>query len=242
MNVSCLKCNAVFRVDPERIPAGGVLTRCALCRETFEIAAQEDGVGAPASHAPEADASDAQPAATPEAEPEDVPEPEPVAQADGEPAAVGEPAEADEADEAAEAEPTSRESDSSREELAPPLLPSSPPEPAQPVQPVRPVQPVQPVQPVATPGGAGAPSPFGAADPDTKARRLARALMSDIVMYHPERRDRALREGTLRKEFREEITKSWEEYVEQVGAERARRTPHFRDALNDILARGEKVF
>jgi predicted Zn finger-like uncharacterized protein len=236
MNVSCPKCNAVFRVDPERIPAGGVLTRCALCRETFEIAAQEDEVGAPASHAPEADASDAQPAATPEAEPEHVPEPEPIAQADGEPAAVGEPAEADEADE----EPTSPEPDSFREEVAPPSPPSTPP--AQPVQPVRPVQPVQPVQPVATPGGAGTPSPFGAADPDTKARRLARALMSDIVMYHPERRDRALREGTLRKEFREEITKSWEEYVEQVGAERARRTPHFRDALNDILARGEKVF
>jgi hypothetical protein len=40
----------------------------------------------------------------------------------------------------------------------------------------------------------------------------------------------------------EEIKKSWEEYVGQVGAETARSTPHFRDALNDILAKGQTVF
>jgi hypothetical protein len=31
-----------------------------------------------------------------------------------------------------------------------------------------------------------------AADPQAEARRLARALVSDIVTYHPERRDRAV--------------------------------------------------
>lgn len=83
---------------------------------------------------------------------------------------------------------------------------------------------------------------FGAADPAAKARRLARALVSDIVTYHPERRDQALREGTLKREFKDEIRKSWEEYVEQVGTETALGTPHFRDALNELLARGQKVF
>jgi hypothetical protein len=36
--------------------------------------------------------------------------------------------------------------------------------------------------------------------------------------------------------------KSWEEYVAQVGLELAKSTPHFRTALNDILAKGQQVF
>lgn len=83
---------------------------------------------------------------------------------------------------------------------------------------------------------------FGAADPQTKARRLARALISDIVVYYPERRERGLRDGTLRTEFREEIRKSWEEYATQIGDEMARGTPYFREALNEILAGGEALF
>lgn len=85
-------------------------------------------------------------------------------------------------------------------------------------------------------------TPFGPADPETRARRMARALVSDIVAYHGERRDRSLASGTLRGDFREEILKSWDEYVEQVGGEIAKDSPYFRDALNDILARGQKVF
>jgi predicted Zn finger-like uncharacterized protein len=85
-------------------------------------------------------------------------------------------------------------------------------------------------------------SPFGSTDPQARAKRLARALVSDIVVYHPERRDRSRSEGTLRQEFREEIRKSWDEYVAQVGASFARETPFFRDALNEILAGGERVF
>jgi hypothetical protein len=101
-----------------------------------------------------------------------------------------------------------------------------------------------PVQPSAPAPAASAPgrSPFGASDPNAKARRLARALVSDIVTYHPERRDKALADGTLKREFMEEIKKSWEEYVGQVGAETARGTTHFRDALNEILARGQSLF
>jgi precorrin-2 methylase len=83
---------------------------------------------------------------------------------------------------------------------------------------------------------------FGAADPDAKARRLARALVSDIVVYHPERRERSMAAGSLRQEFREEIQKSWEEYAAQVGEALAKKTPHFRDALNEILAGGQRVF
>jgi hypothetical protein len=94
-----------------------------------------------------------------------------------------------------------------------------------------------------TPASPSAPSAaFGAPDPDAKARRLARALISDIATYHPERRERSLQAGKLRTEFQEEIKKSWEEYMSQVGADTARNAPHFRDALNDILAQGQRVF
>lgn len=90
--------------------------------------------------------------------------------------------------------------------------------------------------------GTRPPPSFGSNDPGAKARRLARALVSDIVTYHPERRDQALANGTLKREFMDEIKKSWEEYVEQVGPEIARSTPHFRDALNELLAKGQQIF
>ncbi len=117
---------------------------------------------------------------------------------------------------------------------------ASAPEPV--AAPVAAAPPAPAPAPPATPPRAGTPSPFGASDPASKARRLARALVSDMVTYHPDRRETALREGTLKGEFKEEIKKSWEEYVLQVGRETAQGTPYFRDALNDILARGQKVF
>ena len=85
-------------------------------------------------------------------------------------------------------------------------------------------------------------NPFLANDPNAKARRLARALISDLVTYFPQKRDEGLRAGTLKDLFREEIKKSYEEYVDQVGKEFADSTQHFQDALNDILAAGQKIF
>jgi hypothetical protein len=85
-------------------------------------------------------------------------------------------------------------------------------------------------------------NPFLTHDPRQKARRLARALVSDMIVYQPAKRQRALAEGNLRQAFEEEIQKSWEEYVEQVGEEMAANTPFWREALNDILAGGQQVF
>ena len=98
------------------------------------------------------------------------------------------------------------------------------------------------------PGGAlptaGRPpiNPFLRADPSQRARRLARALVSDLVAYHPQKREDGLRDGTLRQLFRDEIKKSYEEYVEQMGREAAEAAPHFQDALNEILAGGRRLF
>lgn len=85
-------------------------------------------------------------------------------------------------------------------------------------------------------------NPFMSQDPGQKARRLARALVSDIVVYHPEKRIEGLRHGTLKQIFGEEIKKSYEEYAAQVGRELAESTPHFTDALNEILGDGTKIF
>jgi len=93
-----------------------------------------------------------------------------------------------------------------------------------------------------TPLGSLAPPVFGRGDPHEKARRLARVLVSDMVTYHRDRHHRALEAGTLADDFEEEIQKSWEEYVIQVGRETAAGTPYFTEALNEILARGEQLF
>jgi predicted Zn finger-like uncharacterized protein len=112
--------------------------------------------------------------------------------------------------------------------------------------PVIPAAVVPPAPPAATPPADAAPrrpvNPYLSNDPNQKARRLARALVSDLIAYHPQKREEGLRAGTLKQLFRDEIRKSWEEYVEQVGAPLAESTPHFQDALNDLLAGGRKVF
>ena len=85
-------------------------------------------------------------------------------------------------------------------------------------------------------------NPFLANDPNAKAKRLARALISDLIVYFPQKREEGLRDGTLKQLFREEIKKSYEEFLDQVGQEFAESTTHFTDALNDILADGQKLF
>ena len=65
---------------------------------------------------------------------------------------------------------------------------------------------------------------------------------ADLVVYHPEKRQQGIKDGSLPLLFRDEIEKSWQEYVEQVGAELAKSTPFWAEALNEILAGGAKVF
>ena len=184
MNVQCTSCKTVFRVDPRKVPAGGVRARCSICRAVFDVPAPPEAASAPAAAA----------------EPQPAPAPEPA--------------------------PT------------PQPAPPPPPPPTPTPQPT----PTPTPTPAPAPTATRAPSPFGASDPAAKARRLARALISDIVTYFPDRRERALADGTLRREFTEEITKSWQEYMAQVGSDFAKQTPYVREALNDILAKGQQVF
>jgi len=115
--------------------------------------------------------------------------------------------------------------------------PSSAPSPAPPAAAATSSPAVAPAPPARPPI-----NPFLANDPNAKAKRLARALVSDIVAYFPQKREEGARDGTLKQLFREEIKKSYEEYVEQIGREFAETTTHFQDALNDVLAGGKKLF
>ena len=63
-----------------------------------------------------------------------------------------------------------------------------------------------------------------------------------MITYNPDRHAQALARGTLSDDFEDEIAKSWEEYVDQVGRDMAESTDYWTNALNDVLARGEKVF
>ena len=85
-------------------------------------------------------------------------------------------------------------------------------------------------------------NPFLSKDPSQRAKRLARALVSDIITYHPAKHAEGLRDGTLKQLFREEIKKSFEEYIAQVGQQLAEGTTYFQDALNEVLAGGKKIF
>jgi len=135
--------------------------------------------------------------------------------------------------------------------LRAPPPPAPPPLPVQPVPPpaaagvgaIRTPAPPAPAVPEPRKTGPLRPvNPFLVQDPRQKARRLARALISDMLVYHPEKRQQGIRDGTLPQLFRDEIEKSWLEYVEQVGKEMADTTPFWTDALNEILAGGKKLF
>ena len=191
MNATCPQCKTVFRIDPRKVPAGGVRARCSVCGGVFEVVTGDD---------PRREAAAV--TASPEAAP---------------------------------AAPTGAAEASSARRDPPAGAGRSPAEPAVAERAVESGR----VAPVTSPAAG---RPFGQPDPEARARRLARALISDVAAYNPERQESGLREGRLKELFQEELKKSWQEYVEQVGLDLAKSTPYFRDALNEILAKGKRVF
>ena len=121
---------------------------------------------------------------------------------------------------------------------APPFVPGG----SRPATPTRPPG-TPPSSLAATDGGTRRPlNPFLSKDPNQRAKRLARALVSDIITYHPAKHAEGLRDGTLKQLFREEIKKSFEEYIAQVGQQLAESTTYFQEALNEVLGAGKKIF
>lgn len=221
MNVTCPQCATVFRVDPAKVPEGGVRARCSVCAGLIAVHRPATGsVPSAAAPAPPPPAVTRPPVEAPTAPaPVRMPAPEPQREPEPEP----------------EQEPEAEDVEAEIEVEAP--APMAPP-------PIAPLPP--PPAPTGTaprsPAASRFSNPFLQQDPSARARRLARALISDLVVYHPEKRQRGLADGNLKELFGEEIRKSWEEYAEQVGEDVANTTPYFTDALNEILAEGRKLF
>lgn len=241
MNVSCPDCRSVFRIDPAKVPDPGIRARCAVCGAVFEVA--RTPAAPPAiTHA---EALTETPAAVtyapPEyalSEPNDGPITTAAAQSEqaasaSMPSADARPAFAESVNAGHSTLPSRQDPEAARERVA-----SPPPAPERTAVPAANAATAPtPAEPRSRPI-----NPYLNNTPELRARRLARALVSDLVAYNPQKREQGLRDGTLRQLFRDEIRKSWDEYVEQVGAAVAESTPHFQDALNDVLAGGRRVF
>lgn len=230
MNVTCPQCATIFRVDPAKVPEQGVRARCSVCSGL--IAVRRPPIAAPPLPSAVEIPGPALAAPSVTAQP-------PRAAA-VEPPRVEVPAR-----EAAPvvAHPPAYGAGDPHSHRAAPELPVATDPPFAPA-------PVRSALPAPDPA-IGAPAvhsparfnnPFLQQDPSTRARRLARALVSDLVVYYPEKRQRGLAEGNLKELFGEEIRKSWEEYSEQVGQDIAANTPYFTEALNEILAEGRSLF
>ena len=266
MNVTCPECATVFRVDPAKVPAGGVRARCSVCRAVFPVGLAEAAGAAPvAAVAPPVSAA---PVFVERA----VPPPGAVlrwcrslrrshAPPPAGPAPPARPVfAAPTAPPSARPAPPATPPRPSLPAVALPPIAAPPPRPAAPpaapaaaaprLPAVAPAAAPSPPAPPPAPRPSGGPSgvttrvinPFLQKDPVTKAQRLARALVSDMVSYHPAKRAQGLKEGTLKEIFREEVKKSYEEYVLQIGEPLAASTTFFQDALNEILAGGQRIF
>jgi predicted Zn finger-like uncharacterized protein len=222
MITACTGCQARYRLDAAKVPNRQIRVRCPDCGTIFDL----DGTLRDEPSTLVQDTFAAAPAAGLASEPTPPPAPPPAEPAPRPAPAVSAPA-----------QPVSGTSDLVLEPAAACV--------DQTVHSAREASP--------TPRAAAtrqAQSATAVAEPPRPSRRtrrdktemLARALVSDILVYNQEARDRALADGTLLEVLGPEIKKSWELYKEKVGAETASSTSYFKDALNDILADGKAVF
>ena len=281
MNVTCPNCATIYRVDPAKVPEGGVRARCNVCNAVFAVKREGETESSREPSVVQPQRAESARASVPKVEPPRViespkpapPQPEPhrvtTPSAAPRPAASVDPAAAPSISPrpaspqrpvspvgpppvasapAAPSAPVSSAPVGARAVPAPPAAPGASRAPAPPTQPSAPAaaaapKPAAPPRPAPSAPAGGRPiNPFLSQDPALKARRLARALISDMVVYHPGKRQEGLRDGNLKELFEEEIKKSWEEYAEQVGRELAESTAYFREALNEILAGGRQIF
>lgn len=253
-SVQCPSCEAWFPVDPERVPDEGVSAICSHCMRVFRVE-RPAGTELPEpvveerhhvepeleriepeppdevfAETEDVDRDEIEPADVDEFEPSDVdefvpPAPSEAAQVEVEPAAgdddVGVEVEEEPPLDEEREEPPAVEDEGEESTGAPEDHEDSP---------------------VLEQSLSKAASRFGRRDPHDRAKRLARVLVSDMLTYHPARYEEAVAQGTLREQFDEEIRLSWAEYEDQVGRDLAESTDYFVRALNEILARGEKLW
>ena len=234
MITTCTHCQARYQLEEDKVPRRMIKVRCPACQGVFNLdGAQAAAVVDPMPAAP------AQPAA---------PVQEPlVSSGFGDSFAASTPPVADTAvQESASPEPEAAPDPGIQTGFSDPF--ASPETPAPSVS-----APAASVASAQETAGEDLQAPVAVLDESapgagrkrrrrSKEEMMARALVSDILVYNRDARDTALAEGNLLEALGAEIKKSWELYKEKVTPEVANSTNHFRDALNEILADGEKVF
>ncbi len=75
-----------------------------------------------------------------------------------------------------------------------------------------------------------------------RARRLAKALASDLVLYNTARVEQGLKDGTIVELLGPEIRRSWEYYKQQIPQHIVDNTDYFKEQLNKIVGKGMKIF
>ena len=225
MITTCTGCHARYRLDADKVPHRKIRVRCPDCSHVFEL---DGSVREPAPVASPALDAGLEPAAARVERPVADTSPSGSMDLDLEPAAP------------LAAGPEPEPEQELEIESGPPTSATPAPEPA------RRAASLDGSKPGSRPESGG----VAVADAPRQNRRrrrdksemLARALVSDILVYNREARDKALAAGNLLEALGPEIKKSWELYKEKVGAEAATGTSHFKDALNEILAEGQDIF
>jgi len=129
-----------------------------------------------------------------------------------------------------------------------PEIPAAPPKPEQPPppEPQKPPEPTAPTEAAIPRVEKPAPLPEGMSEEDKKwherARRLAKALSSDLVLYNQDKVEKGLREGTLVQLLGSEIRRSWDYYCQQIPKHIVQSTDYFKEQLNKIVGKGREIF
>lgn len=218
MIVECTNCHAQYNVDDKKIPPAGVRVRCHKCQNILVIQKPEP---VPFLITPVPPPEVKEPTPPPEP-PKEKPESEPGVPS---PPAAEEPAE-----------------------------PPPPPEVAPPVE-VKPAEPkiaAPKIKEPATDAGVVIEKPEPPptvprlSEDDKKwqerARRLAKALASDLVLYNQDKVERGLQDGSLAQLLGSEIRRSWEYYCQQIPKHIVESTDFFKEQLNKIVGKGKELF
>jgi predicted Zn finger-like uncharacterized protein len=231
MIVECGNCHAKYNVDDKKIPPAGVKVRCHKCQNILVIQKPEP---VPFLITPVPPPEVQEPTPLPPEPPKEKPEPEP---------------------EVPVPPPTEAPSPPVAEE---PVEPPPPPEVAPPFE-VKPAEPKiaapeikEPAMTPATDTGIiiekpePPPTVPKLSEDDKKwqerARRLAKALASDLVLYNQDKVEKGLQDGTLAQLLGSEIRRSWEYYCQQIPKHIVESTDFFKEQLNKIVGKGKEIF
>ena len=249
MIVECTGCGTTYKIAEDKVPPDGVKVRCPKCRVVFKVQREvetepetlgEKLFGKDIVHSPlieekvvrEEAGAEVRQAETSEA---GAAQTEAARAGTGEAEAPSRPGaltEAETREKTTEPEPP--------EKMPPPHVEQKEPAPPE----VRKPEERRPDERTQEADGSAvkpeAPSfPFKASEEDP--RNLARALVSDILFYNREKRDKGLAEGKVLACLGREIARSWELYKDRVGIQKAIGTDYFREAVNEILGGDEEI-